>query len=176
MHDGFAPGFFASLAIAPEEQLAIIVLTNAGNLYAPKMAGRVAEGVMDVLAGRQPAPTGSEFTRFYLMVNIALLGLTAPVTLSLLRIRRWRQHLLQMRPDEPVSVARHVVLRVIGDLALPFILLCFIPGGAGFPFCSAIKLFRPDVTVWGLAMAVAMLIGGLVRIGIAFSTLRPAAR
>lgn len=176
MHDGFAPGFFASMAIEPGRELGVIVLTNASNLYAPKMAGRIAEGVMDMFAGRQPEATGRDFRTFYLIVNIVVTGLTPLLVLSLLRIRTWRTRLLEIRPAGLRSVSRHVVLPIMGDFVLPFVLLYFIPTGAGFPFWSAMRLFQPDLAYWALAMAIALLVGGVIRIALASSVLRAAGR
>jgi CubicO group peptidase (beta-lactamase class C family) len=82
-HGGSTPSFMAEMVLVPEKRLALVVLTNAFT------ANRLAEGVLAVLVGREPAPTESRppIGAEWLWLPLAQL-LALVVSLALLR--RWR--------------------------------------------------------------------------------------
>jgi CubicO group peptidase (beta-lactamase class C family) len=172
MHEGLTENFFASMIIEPQGRWGIVVLTNASNLYAPKMASRIAANVLSLLLGRQPTEAGPSFWRFYLIVDAVVLLLTAVLAWSVVKLPRWRKRLTERRPRGLLRWLWRVVLPIAGDFVLPFILLVFIPSGAGFPFWSAMTLWQPDLAYWALAIAVVMLAKGVVRAGLAFSAVQ----
>jgi amino acid transporter len=136
------------------------------------MASRIAANVLSLLLGRQPTEAGPSFWRFYLIVDAVVLLLTAVLAWSVVKLPRWRKRLTERRPRGLLRWLWRVVLPIAGDFVLPFILLVFIPSGAGFPFWSAMTLWQPDLAYWALAIAVVMLAKGVVRAGLAFSAVQ----
>jgi hypothetical protein len=76
---------------------------------------------------------------------------------------RWRRQLRERRPRGALGWAWRVVLPSLLELAVPFVVFVFLPVGAGFPLWGVMAAMQPDFTYWILAMAVVLLVKGMIR-------------
>lgn len=175
-HEGTTANFYSIVMIAPEAGWGIVVLTNAINMLGASTSSRIAPAVMNLLLGRQPPDAGLSFGTLYLVVDIVILVLTAFLIRSVVSLPRWRKRLVERRPRGLLGLLWRVILPIAGDFVGPFILLIFLPTGAGFPLWSVMALIQPDLTYWLLAVALVMLVKGIIRSGLAISGLRMAGK
>ncbi|MFH1929127.1 MAG: serine hydrolase domain-containing protein [Chloroflexota bacterium] len=175
-HEGDTANFHAAVIIAPEARWGIVVLMNANNMLAASTLSRIAPTVMNLLLGRQPPGARLSFGTLYLIVDVVILLLTAFMFRSIVLLPRWRKRLAERRPLGLPGLLWRVILPIAGDFVLPFILLIFLPAGAGFPLWSVMILLQPDLTYWLLAVALVMLAKGIIRSGLAISGLRMAGK
>jgi len=170
-HEGSTPNFYATAIMAPEQGRGVIVLTNCTSMFAGQ-AARIARGVMAMRLG-QPIPSASPpFAAFYALVDAAVVLLTAGLVLSVVLLPRWRQRLIERRPRALGFLGR-VFLPISWDITWPLVLLVLVPQGAGFPLWRVMGYFQPDLTYWGIGIAVVALGKGVVRIALAVTALRP---
>lgn len=174
LHEGSTANFYSTAMMAPGQGWGVIVLTNCTSMYAGQ-AGRIARGVMALLL-RQPVPTETpSFAAFYAVVDAAVVLLTAGLVLSIVLLPRWRRRLIERRPRTLGFLGR-VFLPISADIAWPLVLLVLVPQGAGFPLWQVMGYFQPDLTYWGIGMAMVALGKGVVRIGLAATALGKARR
>ncbi len=130
-HAGSTPTFMTEMILLPEERLGLIVLTNA---FTPN---RLAEGILDVLLGREPPPVSPHRPVGIEWLWLPLAQLAAFVV-ALVLLQRWRSHPTRSTPSRarwaclltlalldaavPLLVARELVSR---DVSLRIGLLFF---------------------------------------------------
>jgi CubicO group peptidase (beta-lactamase class C family) len=158
-HGGSTPTFMTEMVLVPEKRLALVVLTNAFT------ANRLAEGVLDVVLGREPPavesrpPLGVE----WLWLPLGQL-LTLVVSLALLR--RWKPRPTRSTPSwgawsclaALALLDAAVLLLTVRELAtrdLPLrVSLLFFPALTWLPLaCAAFAaVWGATRTVWGVKL------------------------
>jgi CubicO group peptidase (beta-lactamase class C family) len=168
--------YFHGMAfIEPRTRRGAVLLINANGALAGMSAFKqIEEGVAQLLAG-QPLTVASSMSlgRLYLIVN-AVLGVIFVLALwSLLRLRRWRQH-LQQRQGYAHRV--RVGFRVGWDFGVPLMLLLgirqFIGTQLGAQSWLEILQAFPDFTVWLWAICLLMLVTGTSHLVLLLRVLR----
>jgi len=162
-HDGSTQGFNAAMAFSPEEQWGVVVLTNtSGQIEIP--AGAITMGVADFLMGNELQNNSRLPFVIYLVLVFVIMALLALAIRSIIILpRKWGQKLKATRPRGFFSLIWRVALPVLLELLVPFMILFYIPAGAGFPVWQLLALFHPDLVYGLLLLAVVMLFKALWR-------------
>jgi CubicO group peptidase (beta-lactamase class C family) len=143
-HSGVVPDFFAYMAIVPEQKKGLVILMNADHFLMSNFAPvEVGMGAAKLMAGARPDPI-----RWGIVIPWALRGLLLlpavqilGVIITLLRLRRWRQHPTS-RPSGRRMWVRHLLLPLLPHLlvaATPIALLAS-------PLRDFLLLFAPDIS------------------------------
>jgi len=166
-HDGSTQGFNAGMAFSPEEQWGVVILTNtSGQIELP--ASAITMGLAELLRGNEL----DSISRFpfiaYLVLFLTILGFLAlAIRSTILLPQRWGKMLQTNRPRGLKNLFRRVILPVALELLVPFVILVYIPAGAGFPVWRLLALFHPDLVYGLLLLAYIMLAKALWRAFIA---------
>jgi CubicO group peptidase (beta-lactamase class C family) len=140
-HEGIMPDYFAYLAVLPEQDKAMVLLTNANNVVMEKFSLlEMGSGTaVQVAGGAPPGPA-------YDLVPWALRGLllipvlqAAGVALTLRRLRSWRRD--PTRRGHLGHWLAHLLLPLTADLALAAVPASILASGL-WPF---LRLYQPDV-------------------------------
>jgi hypothetical protein len=126
---GVPGNFYCDMILVPQSQWGIVVLTNESG-FAALLSGSVdsiAAGVMTMLVGRKPVPTGLSVGTFYLIVDGLLLLISALMLWSILRLPRWSEKFGRSfrqpgRVKRGFTIAR-AGLRLVLELILPALVL-----------------------------------------------------
>jgi CubicO group peptidase (beta-lactamase class C family) len=165
-HPGDTASFHADMIMLPESQWGIIVLTNTNNALVGQVeaAGKlgtwyIAAGVAGLLVGRRPHTSRLGARTFYLVLDIAITLLFALQVWSLVRLlQRWRQPL----PQQPLALARRVVLPLAYEIAVPLRVITGLPKWTDASW-SILRLYAPDLAFWSLIMLPFSLTIGVLR-------------
>ena len=167
--------------IDPTTRRGAVLLMNGNSLLAGATAFREIEaGVARLLAGQEPAPASAlTIGQVYLIVDLVLAGLFALVLWSLLGLRRWAARLAERRragrPRLPL-----LALRLLWELGLPPGVLVGVRllFGIGLGAQSWAEIFAviPDFAGWLWALALLMLLTGVLRAALGVRALHPDAR
>ncbi len=170
-HDGSTQGFNAAMAFSPEDQWAVVVLTNtSGQIEIP--AGSITMGVAEFLMGREPVNSSRVPFFIYLTLLILILMLISLVIRSIIILpRKWGNNIKAKRPRGIPSLLRKVILPLLLELFVPFIILYYIPAGAGFSVWQLLALFHPDLVYGIILLSLLMLAKALWRAFIAIKIL-----
>ena len=166
-HDGSTQGFNAGMAFSPEEKWGVVVLTNTSGQI-ELTAGAITMGIADFLMGNEPESiTRSPFIAYLILLLIILGLLVLAVRSFIIMPQRWKKTLKTNPPRGFKNLARRVILPVVVELLAPFLILVYIPAGAGFPVWRLLALFHPDLVYGLLLLAYIMLAKALWRAFIA---------
>jgi hypothetical protein len=128
-HPGDLPTYHADIQLLPEEQMGIVLLTNANNRLTGERMRALIDGVTSLVLGRQPAPVesgGSVLVLiFQIVVGLALVQLGV-IAWSMRTIRRWAREPMR-RPQGVVAVIWHVLVPLLFHLLLALIFLVGLP-------------------------------------------------
>ncbi len=162
-HDGATQGFNAAMAFAPEEQWGVVVFTNtSGQIEIP--AGAITMGVAEFLMGNEPEGSSRVPFFIYLALLIIIMVLLVLVIRSILILpRKWGKKIRTHRPRGIPSLTRKVILPLLLELLVPFLLLYYIPAGAGFSVWQLLALFHPDLVYGIILLSLLMLVKALWR-------------
>ncbi|MFU8888854.1 MAG: serine hydrolase domain-containing protein [Trueperaceae bacterium] len=170
-HDGATAAFFASAVLRRDEPWGVVVLSNAGGLFAAP-AATIAAGVTALIAGGEPdAPPPLGFATFHAVVTVFVLLLSALLVRSIVLLPRWRRRLAE-RPPVGSGLLFRVVLPTVVDLSWPLVVFVVIPAGAGFSLWPVMLRFQPDLVGWLLVVAAVTFVKGALRPALAWTALR----
>lgn len=142
-HSGATPGYFATVLLAPEEELGVIVLQNA---YGPARDGQlneVASNIVRILRGEPPRDVGPDPLLTWapwLLLGTAVAVLSATVA-STMRTRR-------RVPSRRRSLGWMAAAGCLGGVAV------LLPRFMGADFARA-RLWTPDLAIGIVAVVVA---------------------
>ncbi len=154
LHNGSTPHFTATMLVAPDAGVGIVVLTNTNVFNLPFVelhTRRIATGALRTLLGETVPAVGAKHVWGELFTKLLLLlGLVGSVLALFRQIRRWRK--------APESWTKFTVGFLL-DLAVVGLLLWGVPQLFGIPIRSLVE-YVPDVgamLILGLALAFARL-------------------
>jgi CubicO group peptidase (beta-lactamase class C family) len=173
-HQGETFNFHANAVLLPKSGTGVIVLMNAENsldLFSAGRMGTIAEGVVSLLEGREPAPRPSNILSF--LAYAALFGLLAIQVRSIvgsaraLRDRRVRAGRLGPRVRVGFSLAL--------SLCWAFLVLVLVPKQLGVPLLTLAQ-GMPDVAYLLLVSGAVALVWGIARTAWTYAVLHRARR
>ncbi len=178
-HNGSTGNFYSDMILVPESQWGIVVLSNESGLTA-LLSGSVeniAGGVMNMLVGQKPPPSGPAVGTLYLIIDSILVLISALVLWSALRLSRWSEK-FGRRWRQPGRWKRgfnivRVGLRLVWELVFPALLL-------GLPILNNYITWRglffnaPDIVSWLLVIFALLLITAIIRAVLMVRVLRRA--
>lgn len=175
-HSGDHPHIHNLLFIQPESRRGVVLLINMNNIPAALTAlPELEDGVARLLAGQSPAPPAMPLPRLYLIIDLVLGGLFALALLPLLWMRRWAQRLRRRQAAGKLRPL-WVGLRIACELLFPLALVVGMQQLLGAPFgatsWSEIWLLLPDLGLWPWAVAIPILLAGVLRLALLLHALR----
>ncbi|HEY1295755.1 MAG TPA: serine hydrolase [Chloroflexota bacterium] len=173
-HNGTLPTGYADLRLLPEDGWGIVVLSNANSQVAlPRLDG-LSLGMANMLAGQQPRPvTENRLFEVLTIVACVICALQLGLMIRILaRLRGWRSR-PQSRPRGAQSLAWHVGVPVVLNLAWAALLVVVLPSLVGLPFGDIVFLFG-DVGYLIALSAGAALVSGILGAVLAWWALRAA--
>lgn len=162
-HTGDNPNYYSAMAVLPQSQWAVVVLSNVNNELAFKTQpylNAIPAGVIALLLGQSPHVAGLGLRTVFLIVDVVLLGLTLLALWSMLRlIRGWQ------RPSTGRQAGRlwTLPLPLLWEVALPVGLLIELPQIIGASWQDGL-LYLPDISYWLLGMFALLLLTGAARV------------
>lgn len=162
-HSGDDPDFHADMALLPQSQWAVVVLRNVNSelsdITQPFLFS-IPAGVIDLLLGHQPHPSGLGLDTNFLIVDVLIVVFSLLALWSTIRlVRRWRRPLKRT----PASLLLGLVLPLLWEVALPIGLFIELPKVLGASWAVGL-LYLPDIISWMLGMFVLLLLTGMARI------------
>lgn len=157
-HNGDTGRFHATLILAPERALGVVLLANASGLEHLVVVDETARGVLGLLTGRSSATSPSNRTVFRLIYWVALLSpalLLIGIARGWQRWRRGNSETLVNPPRGRRRRVRRILWMVIPNLGLALFFMFGMPQLTGMPL-SAFRVFYPDL---GVAWIAVMTIG-----------------
>jgi CubicO group peptidase (beta-lactamase class C family) len=174
-HDGGTANFQSSLFFDPDARVGVIILANVINAldaFSSPHGSSVLDGqttramaqTVLSLATNQPLPsTRPGHERLTLLFNVAILALTGALVASLARVRGWHRRLAQRGIATWPDVARRSGVAVVSNFALPVAVLYVL---FNVPAWRALILFQPDLGYWLDAVALVLLLKGLLELAL----------
>jgi CubicO group peptidase (beta-lactamase class C family) len=171
-HNGDTLNSHSEMFIAPSQQWGVMLLLNEGDgigAVSPLVIYRTAIGtqILRMLEGQPLAPASWSTNTKYLILDGILALLFAVVLVNGVLLPRWYK-----RFQEPMRYRGvRVGVRLLGELLLPLPILIGLPALSGYswPF---ILLAVPDLGWWMLVTASLLLVTGVLRGALVYSTLR----
>ena len=178
-HNGSTGNFYSDMILVPKSQWGIVVLSNESGLPA-LLTGSVeaiAGGVMNMLVGQKPSPSGPGVGTIYLILDSIFVLISALVLWSTLRLPRWYEK-FGRRWRQPGRLKRgfklgRVGLRLTWELILPALLLG-LPILNGYIAWRTLFFNAPDIVSWLLVILTLLLITGIIRAVLMVRVLRRA--
>jgi CubicO group peptidase (beta-lactamase class C family)/pimeloyl-ACP methyl ester carboxylesterase len=170
-HNGTLPTGYGDLRLLPEDGWGIVVLSNANSHVAlPRLDG-LALGIASMLAGQQPrAATESRPFEAITIAAMAVCVLQLVLMLRFVpRLRRWQLQ-PQSRPRGVRSLAWHVGVPLVLNVAWAALLVVVVPSVVGLSFGDIVFLFG-DLGYLLAFSAGAALVWGIVRAALALCAL-----
>lgn len=173
-HHGSTPNYHSSMLIQPEENRAIVVLTNVGlfEVWHIGLSRVIAEGIASILRDQSPSDYGSSIGTRYLIADIIIAVITALVILFIILLPRWRRRLDAQPPEGNIALARRIILPLVVDFSWPLAILIGLPGITHIPSWSFWVLYQPDLTYWLIAIASLTLFKAVTRLWLSYSVIR----
>lgn len=161
MHAGDNWNYHTDIAIAPREQLGVVVLINANSILAAAtngLQGYIVKNILRQLTGRQPRKQRLSFKQIYIIVDLLIAAITGLQIWNLVRIaRNWYRLPWATLGD----LIRGTILPVLGHFILPLdyflIFPRIIPG-----FHTVLRRYQPDLNAWLIVTSLLSLATGLV--------------
>ncbi|HYK73944.1 MAG TPA: serine hydrolase domain-containing protein [Pseudoneobacillus sp.] len=145
-HAGDLPSVAQSdMYILPETKEAIVILSNTNNNYAPGSSHMITDGVVSLLAGKEPIRKNNQkaFQHFYMIVDGVIIVLILLMVLSSLHLKNWKLKLIKSN-----SFVRMMKIGVmILQLVLPAIFSMAVPKWLHLPKWGIISAVQPDIII-----------------------------
>lgn len=170
-HEGAAEGYYSIVALDPASGIGVLVLSNANSMVSAP-ARDLAPAVLGHLVNGTPLEVKRSFWTTYLVIDLVVLAVSGGLIWSLTRQTRWSRKLAGKPPSGFGGWFGKVILPVLAEFIIPFIVLVFLPQGAGFPLWKVMGIFQPDLTAWVMLVVALFILRGLLRLGLAFSVVR----
>ncbi|HXR65083.1 MAG TPA: hypothetical protein VN729_04130 [Ktedonobacteraceae bacterium] len=146
------------MALLPKQQWGIVVLANANSQLAAlsyTTIPPIAAGIIDLLLGQQPHPSGPGLDKIYLIADVAVILLSVLALWSVVEVaRRWQR---------PLRKTSGRFLPLLWEMALPIVLLVGLPALTGASW-ELILLYLPDIGFWLLGISLLLFVTGILRI------------
>jgi hypothetical protein len=125
-----------------------------------------------VLHDQSAQPSGLTTSQVYPIIDLLVLGLTVWMILSFIYLPRWWKHLPDWRKQGAGTRFTRIFLPIVSDFLWPYLLLGFLPQGAGFPMWKIFDVFQPDLSYWIQALAWMAIVKGLSKMTLFFIYIR----
>ena len=171
-HAGETFDFRATMGFVPERGLGMVLLMNADTALGRGRLTGIADGVYDLLLGREPAApaaTAPATGLYALLVGIVLVQ-GAGMGRSLVALRRWPAR-PERRPRGRSGIGRHVALPLATNLAWAALTLLLLPRLLGGSL-ALMTLQLPDVAALLLVSGAVALAWAALRTALAVRALR----
>ncbi|MFD2444931.1 serine hydrolase domain-containing protein [Bacillus sp. CGMCC 1.16607] len=139
-HAGDLPSVGQSdMYIIPETKEAIVILSNTNNNYAPGSVHDITEGVIRLLADKEPASqaTKKSFQQFYLIADGVIIGILLLIGGTFFRLRKFKRNFLPLNIWKFLWGVFQIVVPAMIYLALPKVL--------NLPKWSVVTAVQPDL-------------------------------
>jgi hypothetical protein len=138
-HPGAVPNYHGDVALLPDRQAGVVILTNVNNFLLEMQLSRIARGVAAMLAGT-PAPrvSGTRYRDTYRALTAAFILWLAWRATSLRHLLRWRTALREARRRGAAAACPALVL---------------VRRWTGAPF-DTLVWFAPDLAWWLIGNAI----------------------
>jgi CubicO group peptidase (beta-lactamase class C family) len=170
-HDGEIINSHSEMFLAPAQHWGIVLLLNEGagiGAVSPLLVYRAIIGkqILRMLEGQPLAPARWSANIIYYILDAILALLFALVLVNAMLLPRWYKRFQQPMRYRGIRVG----VRLLGELLLPLLILIGLPalGGYSWPF---ILLVVPDLGWWILVTMSLLLITGVLRGALVYSTL-----
>ena len=172
-HNGILSAYYAEVVLLPETQQGIALLYNTDSLPATLLAfPDIKRGLIDLLAGRQPAVNTQTTTWYTVAISLlALLGIALAI-LSLVRLPHWfRQH-----SNTPTWRLLPGILLTFVPAIVLVLLPTLVTAGSERVFSTEMLVrSMADIYIWLGVCAVLGVLNGTLRLGMLMGRrLRPA--
>ncbi len=146
-HGGALPNYRGAIVLLPEQNSAIVVLTNVSSMFVDHPR-EIAAAIAALMHGRPLPPPFRPLRHIYFVVAAASLVLAAMQLRSLLRAAR---------APRPAPIGRTVLF----DIAVPLALIFAVPRFIGIPWRSIFES-APDIALMaGLLIAMSLATGAI---------------
>ncbi|MEL6529033.1 MAG: serine hydrolase domain-containing protein [Pseudomonadota bacterium] len=162
-HSGANPGFEALATMRPADQMAVVVLTNAGS---GAFSGETTGLRNSITAHFLDLDYAGEASSCGMIAGLAVLALL-PVIYLLSMVWAWRKR-ADLRAKSGVFGLFSLWFPVLATVTAAWVIFSVVPRLFGAPF-SAIRLFQPDTGLVLAATAVLGVVWALFRLGVAYT-------
>jgi len=170
-HAGDAAGYTTTVILDPDQRIGVAVLANASSMLVSP-PNTLATQIYQGLHNKTITKPGLTTTTLYLIVDLLVIGLTAWTIMAFIYLPRWWKRLGEWRQKGAGARLTRIFLPIVMDLLWPYILLGFIPQGAGFPMWRVLNVFQPDISYWLQVFAWASVGKGLIKMTLFFIFIR----
>ncbi len=173
-HGGDHANFATGIIMAPEAGWGVAVLMNMNDEAAASRYHKLHAGIMTLLLGGEAVPAAADedflSQNFKAIVLVIVVLQLIGIAWAVRRLRQWRARPETVPRTRP-SIARHLALPLVLDLAIPIALWASIADRGGAPF-NVVMRWAPDVA-WGAVVITLLGVGwGLVRTALSIRELR----
>ncbi|TSI11075.1 serine hydrolase [Lysinibacillus sp. BW-2-10] len=157
-HSGEVPNYHSTMIMMPNEKYGIIILANINNsILISGLIERIGEGVVDLLAGKQPATiSSSTYYQTYMIMNGIIFIIIVLLFFHIKNIKKWNNRLAN---GKIVTFINPLMINII----LPLSILTQLPKLLGFTW-SFLFDFVPDVTSFIFSVSVILLLVGCFKL------------
>ena len=170
-HEGEAEGYYSIVIIEPESGWGIVVLSNVSDMFVNPVKD-IAVRILEYLKNGSSLKANQSFWIKYGIFDFVVVALTGLIIWFTFRIPRWSRKLVSKPPHGIRAWLWRVILPILGEFIFPYVVLAFLPQGAGFPMWKVMGIFQPDVVFWIMFLVGLFVFRGLLRIGLACFALR----
>lgn len=154
-HTGETGNYHANVILNPAKGIGVVELDSLGGDMSPVSIG---VGAMQLMNGETP-----EYSRFinnvFLAERIVVACILILLTLSCIRLRRWKERIGSSKRRYRSLVSMAVVINLI----LPLAIILFFPGLFDSTWKSSMLVF-PDISCTALLIASVLLLIGLIKL------------
>ncbi len=169
-HNGAVDTFYTDVILVPDEEIGIAVLTNQNGLL-PLVLTYVpfADGLVDVVLGREPVPGPSVGLLAALVTGVVLADL-ARHGVVIARLSGWRERVkYKSRSRQLLSVAwQHLLVPAVVAVLVVMMLLAVGPHALRVTWLY----LMPDIGLWLMVTVLLFLVEGIVKLSSIFGEAR----
>lgn len=157
-HSGEVPNYHSTMIMMPNEKYGIILLANINNsILISGLIERIGEGVVDLLAGKQPAAiSSSTYYQMYMIMNGIFLIIIVLLFFHIKNIKKWKNRLANGKPIT-------FIIPLLVNIILPLLILTQLPKLLGVTWFFLFD-FVPDVTSFVFSVSVILLFAGCFKL------------
>jgi CubicO group peptidase (beta-lactamase class C family) len=170
-HEGDAAGFTSTVMFDPAQGSGVAVLCNISSMLVSP-THTLASQIFQALHAQPISKPGLTTITLYLRVDLLVIALTVWMVLAYIFLSRWWKALGEWRKKGAGTRLVKIFLPIVTDLFWPYMLLGFIPQGAGFPMWRVLNVFQPDLAYWLQTIAWAAVMKGMVKMILFFIFIR----
>lgn len=174
-HAGGSVGYQAHTWFSHDEQLGVVVLTNALGVIDSSFpnteittATHIASGIFSLMTNQSIPDQGLNISQKYGLMNTAMLFLSICLVLSIRRMFKRRFHTLQQKAFSWTKLTWRIMLIFMLHFVWPVGIL-WMTLTTQIPLWHVFTIYQPDLILWLKIMAAFVFIKGLVEIGFLIS-------